>query len=87
MELTQLKKNHTYLITGAGGFIGSYVADFLLKQGCRVVGYDNLNSYYDVSLKLARVNALKKYENFIFYHKDLEDYEALTEVFQNQKIV
>jgi UDP-glucuronate 4-epimerase len=45
----------TYLVTGAAGFIGFYLAKKLLEQGCRVIGIDNINDYYDVNLKYARL--------------------------------
>ena len=51
MEFGQLHRNKIFLVTGAAGFIGYFLAKRLLEQGCRVVGVDNLNDYYDVSLK------------------------------------
>ena len=48
----------TVFITGSAGFIGFYVAKALLEQGYAVVGYDNLNDYYDISLKRMRIKAL-----------------------------
>jgi UDP-glucuronate 4-epimerase len=69
----------TYLVTGCAGFIASRVARQLLEQGQRVIGIDNLNDYYDVSLKRHRVEQLKN-ENFTFQQLDLEhqaDLEAL----------
>ena len=61
-----MKQNKTYLITGAAGFIGYFLAKELLKQGCQVIGLDNLNDYYDVSLKYARLQHLKSFSSFYF---------------------
>ena len=57
----------TILVTGAAGFIGYHVAKHLLNRGEKVIGLDNLNPYYDVRLKEARVNELKKYPHFHFH--------------------
>ncbi|MBY7247255.1 NAD-dependent epimerase/dehydratase family protein [Enterobacter hormaechei] len=61
-----------YLVTGAGGFIGFHVSQRLLKDGHHVVGIDNLNDYYDVSLKQARLNLLQS-SLFTFHKMDLAD--------------
>jgi UDP-glucuronate 4-epimerase len=61
------------LITGAAGFIGFHVARDLAKQGHVVYGFDNLNPYYDVHLKQARLNVLGEFSNFHFYQGDLSD--------------
>ena len=53
----------TILVTGAAGFIGMHVAQALLMRGEEVIGVDNINSYYDVSLKEARIALLKTYNN------------------------
>ena len=55
-----------FLVTGAAGFIGSNVSKRLLEAGHQIVGIDNLNDYYDVSLKLARLELLKS-ERFTFH--------------------
>ena len=65
------------LLTGAAGFIGFHAAKRLLSEGHQVIGVDNLNDYYDVSLKEARLAELKKYESFEFHKVDISDYEAL----------
>ena len=70
------------LVTGAAGFIGSKVSEILLEEGYDVIGVDNLNDYYDIQLKLWRINNLKKYNNFIFYKTDIEKYNALKSIFQ-----
>ena len=58
----------TYLITGTSGFIGSNLAKRILKENndIRVIGIDNMNDYYDVSLKEYRLKELEKFDNFIF---------------------
>ena len=55
------------LVTGSAGFIGARVSEMLLKEDYQVIGVDNLNDYYDVNLKLWRLEKLKKHSNFIFY--------------------
>lgn len=76
------KKMKTIMVTGAAGFIGSKVSEMLLEEGYQVVGVDNLNDYYDIQLKLWRLDNLKKYDNFKFYKLDIENYEELKSVFQ-----
>lgn len=70
------------LITGAAGFIGFHLADRLCREGYAVTGLDSLSSYYDVSLKEARLEQLRKYRNFSFSHIDLTDAEGLTALFK-----
>ena len=70
-----LKSNKkTILITGCAGFIGFHATKKLLEQGHIVIGLDNLNHYYDVNLKISRLNILKKFENFIFEQLDLKEH-------------
>lgn len=74
-------------ITGAAGFIGYHVAERLLKQGTCVVGCDNLNDYYDVSLKIARLDRLKSYPNFTFYPLDITSFDALQQVVKKHAMI
>ncbi len=67
----------TILVTGAAGFIGYHVSKALLAQGYRVVGVDNLNAYYDISLKQARLSRLTARKDFAFYKLDLADREGM----------
>lgn len=69
------------LVTGVAGFIGSSVAVRLLSQGESVIGVDNLNDYYDVSLKEARLARLEVHENFQFIRADVADRAAIARVF------
>lgn len=69
------------LITGAAGFIGFHVARRLLERGHLVVGVDNLNPYYDVNLKKARLKILDQYEKFVFFLKNIKDLEEMRNIF------
>jgi len=73
------------LVTGAAGFIGSFTAQRLLERGDEVVGLDNLNDYYDVSLKQARLARLKPYPGFSFVHADLADQAVMAALFAKEK--
>lgn len=69
----------TVLVTGAAGFIGYHAATALLDRGEAVVGIDNLNDYYDVNLKKARLGRLEEHGNFAFEHLDIADLGAMVE--------
>lgn len=71
------------LITGAAGFIGFHLAKRLLSLGAAVCGIDNLNDYYDVSLKEARLAILEKEQAFTFVRGDLADEAAVTKLFED----
>ena len=73
------------LVTGAAGFIGSYTARYLAKRGDEVIGLDNLNDYYDISLKQARLQQLEEFENFRFVKCDLADREGMETLFRDEK--
>jgi len=80
----------TILITGAAGFIGFHITKRVLKEGYKVIGYDNVNSYYDVNLKNKRLellNQIAKKEDFEweFIKGDLENFESLKEIFKKNK--
>ncbi len=74
-----------YLVTGAAGFIGFHVAQRLCQQGHRVIGIDNLNDYYDVNLKQARLSELSDFSNFSFRKLDLADRTGIAELFAREK--
>ncbi len=73
------------LVTGAAGFIGSHVAHRLIDRGDEVLGIDNLNDYYDVTLKQARLDRLQAGGNFRFIKADVEDIAAIERVFREEK--
>ena len=66
------------LVTGAAGFIGMHVTQRLLARGDEVIGIDNLNDYYDVNLKLARLEMLKSCERFRFEKADIAERDAMS---------
>jgi UDP-glucuronate 4-epimerase len=74
------------LVTGAAGFIGFHVAKRLLDDGFDVVGVDNLNDYYDVSLKQARLDQIINHPNFRFERIDIADRITFPTIFENYKI-
>ncbi|MDA7823883.1 NAD-dependent epimerase/dehydratase family protein [Candidatus Pelagibacter sp.] len=73
------------LITGSSGFIGFHLAKLLLEKKHKVQGYDSMNNYYDVKLKKARLNLLKKYPNFSFTKGTLENEKILKKTFKRFK--
>jgi UDP-glucuronate 4-epimerase len=80
----------TILVTGVAGFIGFHVCQRLLERGDEIVGVDNLNAYYDVNLKFARLAQLKDHSNFQFCQLDLADRQgtaALFEQYQPDRVI
>ena len=76
------------LVTGSAGFIGFHLSKELLLRGYEVIGIDNINSYYDVSLKKARLDILNKYSfdnNFIFKIGNIEDSNFIKNIFSEYK--
>lgn len=71
-----------YVITGGAGFIGYHLSKRLLEQGATVIGYDNLNDYYEVSLKRDRLNLLAKYEKYQFVKGNIANKEEVNALFQ-----
>ncbi len=76
----------TYLVTGVAGFIGFHVSRALLERGDRVIGLDNVNDYYDVSLKHDRLSILQDQEQFTFYKEDLTNLKELEKIFADTSI-
>lgn len=74
-----------YLVTGAAGFIGFHLSMDLLQKGCRVIGIDNLNNYYDTNLKKARLDKLKCFKQFTFIKEDISDKNKVMKIFQKYK--
>ena len=77
----------TILLTGAAGFIGYHVAGVLLDRGERVVGVDNLNTYYDVRLKQARLARLADRSGFSFHMLDISDRTAIETLLASEKSI
>ncbi len=75
----------TWLVTGAAGFIGMHTSLRLLARGDHVIGLDNLNDYYDVALKQARLGSLQAHANFSFYKLDVADREGMAALFAAEK--
>lgn len=75
----------TYLITGGAGFIGFHLSKKLLELGARVVGFDNMNDYYDVKLKEDRLAILEPFDKYSFVRGDLSDNADVFRIFQEYK--
>ncbi|NLK05049.1 MAG: SDR family NAD(P)-dependent oxidoreductase, partial [Spirochaetales bacterium] len=84
-DLVRLEASKVYLVTGAAGFIGFHLARRLLALGCTVIAVDNLNDYYEVSLKEERLRLLAC-ERFTFYRTDLANYSELDSIFKRHGI-
>ena len=74
-----------YLVTGAAGFIGNFVAERLCIAGHQVMGLDNLNDYYDPNLKQARLDRIKHFKEFTFVKMDLADRSGIANLFEKEK--
>lgn len=79
-------KKQTILITGSAGFIGFHTSQQLLKQKIKVIGLDNFNNYYNISLKKDRNKILEKYNNFKLYKGDLKNLSFVKKIFKENKI-
>ena len=80
-----LDVNKVYLITGGAGFIGFHLSRRLLEMGIRVIGLDNMNDYYEVTLKEARLDILKEYDKYTFIKCDLADKDAVMALFDKER--
>ncbi|UVK78287.1 MAG: dTDP-glucose 4,6-dehydratase 1 [Sodalis sp. Fse] len=74
-----------FLVTGTAGFIGYHVSRRLLADGHQVIGLDNLNDYYNVSLKQSRLDQLTPYDTFTFYKQDLADRKRTAALFAHEQ--
>ena len=77
--------NKKYLITGGAGFIGYHLSKRLLENGAEIIGFDNMNSYYDVSLKQSRLEELSKFPKFKFVKGDLSSESDVNDVFASER--
>ena len=86
MQKVELE-NKTIFITGAAGFIGANLAKRILNEvnNVKVIGLDNMNAYYDIKIKEARLKELQEYENFIFIKENLANKEAIDKIFEEYK--
>ncbi len=80
-----LDTSRTYLVTGGAGFIGFHLSKSLLEQGASVIGFDNMNDYYDVKLKEDRLAILEQYEKYTFIKGDLADNADVFRIFQEYR--
>ena len=85
MSNKSLDKNKTYLVTGAAGFIGYYLSKRILENGCKVIGIDNINDYYDVNLKYSRLEKLNEFKNFTFIKEDISDKATIMKIFEEYR--
>lgn len=83
--MNSLDTTKRYLITGGAGFIGFYLSKALLEKGAEVVGLDNLNDYYEVSLKEERLAILRGLEGYRFVKADLSDKETVFRLFEEYR--
>jgi UDP-glucuronate 4-epimerase len=74
-----------HLVTGAAGFIGYHVSEKLLARGDEVVGLDNLNAYYDPTLKRARLDRLRRHDGFRFVERDISDRTGMEDLFAEER--
>lgn len=84
-DYKELTGSEVILVTGGAGFIGYHLSRELLAKGCKVIGFDNMNDYYEVRLKEDRVEELKKWENYQFIKGDLADKTAVEQIFRELK--
>jgi UDP-glucuronate 4-epimerase len=73
------------IVTGAAGFVGYHVCRALLQNGAQILGLDNLNAYYAVSLKKSRLNNLQEMPGFAFRQIDIADYDAVAAAFKDHQ--
>lgn len=78
-------KENKILVTGSAGFIGYHLSKRLCEDGWEVIGVDNVNNYYDITLKESRLNQLNSLENFIFYKLDISDKHKVIDLFKKEK--
>lgn len=82
---TKELKGKTILITGGAGFIGYHLSRYLFEYDCKIIGFDNLNDYYEVQLKYDRLKELEGHAGYTFIKGDLADKDALEKIFKENK--
>lgn len=85
MNFLKVNTDKIYFITGGAGFIGFYLSKALLERGAEVIGFDNMNDYYEVSLKEERLLILRQFPKYSFIKGDIADKEAVFMAFQKFK--
>jgi UDP-glucuronate 4-epimerase len=85
IDYQEIDKNKKILITGAAGFIGFFLSKKLLEKGVKIIGFDNINDYYDTKLKEDRLDLLKQYPNFEFVKGDLACKDEVEKIFKDYK--
>lgn len=85
MNMKPADSKKLYFITGAAGFIGYFLSRKLLEQDCKVIGLDNLNDYYNVTLKYERLKQLQQYGKFIFHKVDISHKSMIFSLFQEYR--
>ncbi|MCW2278089.1 GDP-mannose 4,6-dehydratase [Heliophilum fasciatum] len=85
LSYKQIDRSKIYLVTGVAGFIGFFLSKKLLEHGCKVIGIDNMNDYYDVKLKHTRLDQLKLLEKFSFIKGDISEKALITKLFEEYK--
>lgn len=85
MNKISIENSESILVTGAAGFIGYHLSKRLTEKGYNVVGFDNINDYYDIGLKNSRLNELGKSCNFKFVKGDLSNNEAVEKLFAENR--
>lgn len=83
--MKELDTTKTYLVTGGAGFIGFHLSRSLLDKGAKVIGIDNMNDYYEVSLKEDRLAILKEFPGYHFVKGDISDKETVTALFERYR--
>lgn len=73
------------MITGGAGFIGFFLSKSLLEKGAKIIGIDNLNDYYEVSLKEERLRILNGFADYTFLKADIANKEAMFRIFEEYK--
>ena len=77
----------TILVTGAAGFVGSFLTKQLLNNNQKVIAIDNMNDYYDVNLKKERLKMIDSHENCTFYQMDIENKNQVLTLFEENNFV